>query len=194
MEAFNQLTDLGSCWSEECDGEECPPGECSSEMGACFGVGTASCAELQACLYLCPDDEDGCGIGCIMGSTPQAYVSFDTYQDCVLDYCDDSGGSNPYCLIIGHLLCTEEAEACGYGVGQKLECPDLISCLETCFNGGPPMCFLTCLYESTPEHMADAGAYWECTTNECPNNGQTCIQVATASDGECGNESQACGY
>ena len=190
----NQYEALNNCWNQNCENGDCPQGACVEQVGACLGTGPSSCEQLHACLYLCPDSNEGCTTGCIMGATPEAYVQFDTYQGCFLGYCDGLDWLMPdTCIIVGHLMCVDEALECGYGIGEDKEnCLETSSCLFECEDSTNPYCILNCLYNASLGDILGAGPLQECLLLECEDN-LACLDWAMTQDGPCATEAALCG-
>ena len=187
---------LFSCWDASCEEDGCPVGKCASEIGTCYGQGAGSCDQLHACLYTCSEGDDACPTFCLLSSTKQAFVQLDTLQLCMLETCD----AFPWipfeeCFLNAPLLCLEEANSCGYGVGEKTPtCGGVFDCLDECADHWNPYCILNCYHGSHPEDLEAAGNLQSCLWATCPEGDDACQFNAVTPGGECGDAAMECGF
>lgn len=168
----------------------CAYSYCATEQAACFGSGTGTCAELNACSNDCGSSPT-CPTTCNAAASTSAAQGFWGLMACVDDKCaGQTGDAQVQCA---QAQCKTAFDKCfpgGGGGGGGLSCQGILACAGKC---GTKECAQTCKAQGSTAGKQDLDALLACQANKC---GSFCQQDGPGCDkcmtDWCGGEWAAC--
>jgi hypothetical protein len=188
-----------------CAGKECGSDGCGGSCGLC-GVGEAcksgsciaalSCAEMLACLWSCPPDDEGCGNECWQDASPDAKQQWWALGGCTSAICGDEPDDGCWQMAVSG-PCQDEWNECqnctadcvgkqcgddGCG-GECGECPGGY----VCDNFGSCLCEPQCDNKSCGNDGC-GGSCGTCPGGSVCNYLGQCVCMPQCGDKECGSD------
>jgi hypothetical protein len=196
---------------------DCIFSKCINQYYACYsGCNVATCADLQACIISCPDDDPAttsvdefsvCWDDCTMNATADAQIDRSDLMACIRTTC-------PTCATQANQTEIDECNTC-YGtaistggacvaeknVCSKYEtCGDVFKCMNACAETDDA-CFSVCYSLGSSQAATDYEARGDCVRTNCPtcatqanqteiDECNTCFQGVVS--GACKTQVEAC--
>jgi hypothetical protein len=197
FQAFYTCLNNNGCNTKTTDEEfmDCLDQFCIDPYFKCFsGDKYATCADLNACLNSCPDDDPAttevkenqeCWNGCFSDASYQANVDFEAQRDCVLGVCTICLVDNPTadqdveCNVCWNNTvfdeCADQYKKCNTFGTQYTTCIALNDCLNACPDDDPKttdvlenrVCWNACFDGGTFDANADFQGQWDCAYAKC---------------------------
>lgn len=170
---------LQDCADDECEGDPngtCIHAACASEWGECHlsPTGTTTCAQIDICNQSCNRDSQ-CASVCAAGASPEAYLDWLTFTECVDNACAGDIDSELCRALASAHQCNGYQTGCSATEGAQ-SCSKLWECADQAKTAAQ---LADCVQSQPFVVDKPAAAVASCAWNECfgPNGSPSACEA-----------------